>query len=662
MGRAKRRELSAAAAFLALWIAVPTKLAAEPARSAAPRSIEYVTVDANEGTSAGGHAAIRFAERTYHFQNADGGYLRIFREDSERFLQHYALLENRSIHLSRVEVSDDTYTRLRERFDQLHRLQARQFDLLEAAREDRELLDALLRRKRQANSGDSRSRGSLRLAGVGFFLPDRPGIPRESGTDGARSPSESSATLVALRERVAAAHGGGHLAARIEEVRDSLLRLAPGQVDFAAEDLGDRLHPVATYPFARRYADRMIGLLALEVLRTATPLRPETFWAPGDEEFRLVGDEPRRLRAYAGSLEADLVALTASARPDWGWPLLVGMARLIAVEATLETGGWVFLDAFPAGARVVEAERLRDRRDVARAMLARARDDLRRARATLIAAEVTDERRYAAVEAAANRTREWRLGVLEDRDVRVEPGPLVPAKPAIRSDLVDPALSEEDLERALAEATARERALTARLRRLYGYNLFTKNCVSEIFRNIGIAFETTGSAGRPAPGSGGEIQAESSRRLGGYVPFEGSLTFIPFVSARAVNDAYRVSERIEIPSYRKARLAEMYERESRIAVYLRESNTLTSTLYERSPGDSFFLLFTDDAVLPRPIYGAINLVAGLGESALGLLRLPLDGGRTLRSGLRGMFVSLPELVFFNIRKGTNEYVPPEAHP
>jgi hypothetical protein len=128
-----------------------------------------------------------------------------------------------------------------------------------------------------------------------------------------------------------------------------------------------------------------------------------------------------------------------------------------------------------------------------------------------------------------------------------------------------------------------------------------------------------------------------------------------------VNDTYRVAERIEISSYRKARLAEMYERESRIAVYLRESNTLTSTLYERNPGDSFFLLFTDDAVLPRPIFGVVNLVAGLGESALGLLRLPLDGGRTLRSGLRGAFVSLPELVFFNIRKGTYEYVAPEVH-
>jgi hypothetical protein len=421
-----RRKLSTAAVFLALSIALPAQLMASPAQSAAPRSIEYLTIDANEGTSAGGHAAIRFAERIYHFQNADGGHLRIFRENSESFLRHYAMLENRTIHLSRIEVSDDTYSRLLGRFNQLHLLQGRQFDLLEAAREDRELLDALLWRKREANAEDSRSRGSLQLAGVGFFLPDRPGISKGGEMDGARSPSESSPTLVALRERVAAVHGGDHLEGRIEKVRDALLHLAPDEGDFAAEDFSDRVHLVATYPFARRYADRMIGLLALEVLRTAAPLRPETFSAPGDEEFRLEKGEPRRLRAYARSLEADLIDLTASSRPDWGWPLLVGMARLIALEATLETGRWVFLDAFPDDPRVVEADRLRDRRDIARAMLAHAQAQFRSARAALIAEEVTDERRYAAAEAAANRTQEWRRGVLEGRDVRVEPGPWCP--------------------------------------------------------------------------------------------------------------------------------------------------------------------------------------------------------------------------------------------
>ena len=41
----------------------------------------------------------------------------------------------------------------------------------------------------------------------------------------------------------------------------------------------------------------------------------------------------------------------------------------------------------------------------------------------------------------------------------------------------------------------------------------------------------------------------------------------------------------------------------------------------------------------------------------GLLRAPLDRGRTLWSGTRGVVFSLPELAFVNLRKGTLEYGP-----
>ena len=57
----------------------------------------------------------------------------------------------------------------------------------------------------------------------------------------------------------------------------------------------------------------------------------------------------------------------------------------------------------------------------------------------------------------------------------------------------------------------------------------------------------------------------------------------------------------------------MYADENDVAVHLREANTLSSTVYRRSGRDSFFLFFTDDVVALRPVYGAFNLVAGLGE-------------------------------------------------
>ena len=64
----------------------------------------------------------------------------------------------------------------------------------------------------------------------------------------------------------------------------------------------------------------------------------------------------------------------------------------------------------------------------------------------------------------------------------------------------------------------------------------------------------------------------------------------------------------------------------------------------------------------RSVFGAVNLGAGLLRSLLGLVALPLDGGRGLRSGLSSVLFSLPELAFLNIRKGYNDYVPPGERP
>ena len=132
----------------------------------------------------------------------------------------------------------------------------------------------------------------------------------------------------------------------------------------------------------------------------------------------------------------------------------------------------------------------------------------------------------------------------------------------------------------------------------------------------------------------------------------GPLNFIPAISAVSVQSTYAVSDVDEVPSYRKARLARMYAGENPVWVYLRESNTLTSTLYRREPDDSAFLFFTDDTIAARPVLGALNLVAGLGVAAAGLAMLPVDRGDLLRAGLRGALFSVPELAFFNIRKGS----------
>jgi len=79
---------------------------------------------------------------------------------------------------------------------------------------------------------------------------------------------------------------------------------------------------------------------------------------------------------------------------------------------------------------------------------------------------------------------------------------------------------------------------------------------------------------------------------------------------------------------------------------------LSATLYRPQLEDSAFLFFTDDQILPRPVLGAANLVWGGLYTALGIVLSPFDRGEQFVQGIRGMFYSVPELFFGNIRKGT----------
>jgi hypothetical protein len=103
---------------------------------------------------------------------------------------------------------------------------------------------------------------------------------------------------------------------------------------------------------------------------------------------------------------------------------------------------------------------------------------------------------------------------------------------------------------------------------------------------------------------------------------DGSLNFIPAVSAQAVEISYPVTERLQLTSYRRARVDEMYRQENPVTVFLRESNTLTSAIYRRNADDSIFVFFTDDAMVARPLFGAVNLVVGIAASAVGWSRCP----------------------------------------
>ena len=114
------------------------------------------------------------------------------------------------------------------------------------------------------------------------------------------------------------------------------------------------------------------------------------------------------------------------------------------------------------------------------------------------------------MEAAANRLLELDAAANGQRDLRVS-AELLASRDAVWADLVVPDLPEDELAVDLARAKTKARRFAAQLERRYAYDLFSHNCVSEIFETVGVS------------GAG----------LGGRLDGRTALEFIPFVSARA---------------------------------------------------------------------------------------------------------------------------------
>ncbi len=590
-----------------------------PGAALAERGADLLYVEPNTGSSSGGHLALRLGGRVYHFQNASGDWLRMARVDADWFTYAYSVLQNRGIRVARVAVDEAAFEALRDGLNQRYLIERKHFAVRDGLARDRALL-----RQMEETQEDRAPEVPLVLRGAGFFDPASPG---------------EAPALARLRDAVRRARGPSALADAGAALRAELAALRPPPEPALAVDA--HRYPVPGALFSERFADRALRAHALSTLDRAPPLRAGVLRALPGPAARLGADERRALESFAERLEGRLAELPHSPRPDWGYPMLLGMARLVAIDTSLRSGRWHVLDAFPDDALALSGASVRGRRDFLSELEADAARSLGASRSAFAAREEPGERAYNDIEDTANHWLDTHRGLAEERDIRLAGERLVPEGRGPvpiallpRGEGLDlPALRERARERAVAF----DRALAG----AYRYDLLRHNCASELLRALDEALP---------PGAADAL-------LGGRVDPDAALHFVPLVAFRAALEGYREVRESEIPSYRHARLAEMSASENDVVVALRESNTLSSSIYRRNPRDSFFLFFTDGAVWPRPLLGAANLLAGVGETAWGLLRLPVDGGRRLASGAEGLLFSLPELLFVNLRKGSMEYGP-----
>ena len=584
--------------LLFLWL-LPFTVAA-----AGEPLLNYLYVVAAEGNASGGHVAVQFDDAVYHFQHVDGGFIRLYRDGVQDFEYRYRFLENRDLDALRLTVPSGVFARLRQRFERRYQIQRLQFSLAALLAQEEAWLSAIAAGRPV----------SLELPAAGLFF------------DKLSAADEPTAAREAVLARLAARLGTAFLEARLRAVDAALAHLRPVTwvpARFVSDD--PARVPAAPYAFSERYQDLLVLRLALQALRQARPLRPGVLQTPGGAAFRLTPEGRSALCAFRGVLERSIARLVQEAHADTGAALAILLARLIAVSRSCHSGRLAFLDRFGFAASAIPAHRISTDPAFWRPLVARAAARLR-ADLQALARRHDSGVRYAELEASANRYLELVRGLAGGRPLRlfgVEPLPDRPLR-GRRVVILPTPLAEE----ALAPVRQARQRWQASLRRLYRYDLLQRNCVTEALHALGV----------PARFASGD--------------------FIPFRSVAAVARRYPVGQRRHLLSYRHARLRQRYRQAPAWRVYLREFNTLTSTLYRPNGEDSVFVFFTDDVVWPRPLYGSVNAGVGLVLTAAGLATLPFDRGELLQRSARGLFSSLAELVFCNVRKGSYLYLPP----
>lgn len=179
---------------------------------------------------------------------------------------------------------------------------------------------------------------------------------------------------------------------------------------------------------------------------------------------------------------------------------------------------------------------------------------------------------------------------------------------------------------------------------IFEYQLITKNCVTKLFDFISQNSESE------------FLQQLNQEEKKVYHTIQGN--FIPWVSYKFFKKVIRKYQipykEYYFPSFRNELLGELKKSNQST---IKEISTLTSDFYFFHSQDSFFIFFTENVFLIRPVFGIINTIGSTIYFAFDLVKKPYDyfllkKNSSISTNLNGIFFSTIEIIFISIRKGT----------
>jgi hypothetical protein len=575
--------------------------------------IFFLHILANSGQSSGGHTALLIGNKVYHFQyNFQDKILHIVRDPWEEFRFHYGVWENRSMTLYELGIPPEKKENFISHWDQSYLIQSKWIKNQADMSLDKLWLNDVVKSERSKPI-------VFGISGLGYFNQKEKSELKFINL----TQEEESGILLQLE----ALDG---MASDFSPTHNSLLT-ANQQIEASSHE-GLAFTPPDRYrSIFKIKEEREQKKFAREFLLAPTQWNPDEFLVLNQKsEFQLTDSDIDRLKNTEEQLIGEIKTCIQTIESCNGIQELVYLIRLHAVRESLALGYFVV----PKKANYRPFYFSEQKEIPTHVKAEKSKESIRLFQIS--------KREFFETSGELS-FNEWEKDMAKIDSLQREAYDIVdfesyPTNKGDRNILV----TEEEREKSMGLsklANATYDKYEQLIQNIYPYHIIFKNCTSEIFRYHNNFYPS---------------QEERSEVFGGTVSDQTrSFSFVPFLAAEMVEANYRISSKKEILSYR---ILKKRSEDLSLLRNAKEDFLPTSQIYEKNPYDQEYLLFTDDTIALRPIYGLANISWGLGASTLGIFRVPWDKGEMSKKGLQSVFFSFPELLFFNIRKGYFPYV------
>ena len=562
---------------------------------ARPHAVDFLYIESNTDGSSGGHVALRIDDDVFHFQH-ESGFNHLTRNGWSDFLRTYSDIENRDIHSARLDISAPDSERLADRLNLARLIQEAHLDHLVALEEEAQFFGLPTQEQRE------------RLEKTFLFAPGQP--PDEDMIDLTFRLNQDHISTLSLKdhqESKTPPHPG----------------ISPSQSSRPPTQLDIEHYPV--YPKTSLQSIRANSLfLHLEnTLRKGWPIRANAVI----DASQMTSNKTARLSPqqmiWMRELREEIYQFIAKGiqNPKLFPPkaLEVAIGRYLLIGKSLRTGSLFVLDLSETDSDKAIKGLIASHPNQALSLQLK-ENTLRRIKVAMLSSESKELALRQLEEKLTEIAQLQRYAASSLSPQKAKPGRI------LNQSLKLPETSSIERQQ---QAEENEEAFRDAFMKAYRYNLITHNCATELMRELDAIkpFKQPNSASSHPD------------------------SFVPFRLYEHIHNDQPSLERQTIPSLHHRLTASLEEKDPLIR--LEELSTLTSTSYTPRSEDGAFLLFTDQSpFFLRPVLGSGNLGYSLLTGAIGLLKLPVDNGSAVLEGLYGALFSLPELVGWNIRKGS----------